>query len=198
MRLTTQLFSVAVTAIFVQNLALVYMLVSDVFVSLSHTQKGWLRYSLLVTASTTLASLFAWLLNQFVLVRFGLSFLAPFTFALVVAAIGLLAEVLLRRFAPGFRKSLGAILPASVFNCAVFGLVFINVQMNTRSVFGTVFYGFCAGIGYLLALFMASCALERAAYSTPPRAFKGTPIAFITAGIMSLAFAGFMNIRIPF
>lgn len=198
MKSTALFFSVAMTAIFVQNLAMMYMLVSDVFVRVVRTPRTWLKYGLTITMYTTLASALAWVLNRFVLLPFGVDWLSPFAFILVIVALELMAEVVLRRFAPGIREKLGSLLPASAFNCAVLGLLFINVQMNTRSIFGTVYYGFFAGVGFLAALFISASAMERAAYSTPPKAFRGLPIAFITAGIISLAFMGFYNIRIPF
>ena len=198
MKSTALFFSVAMTAIFVQNLAMMYMLVSDVFVRVVRTPRTWAKYGLAITVYTTLSSALAWVLNRFVLLRFDLEWLSAFSFILVIVALELLTEAVLRRFAPGLRKRLGSLMPASAFICAILGLLFINVQMNTRSIFGTVYYGFFAGVGFLAALFIASSALERAAYSTPPKAFRGMPIAFITAGIISLAFMGFYNIRIPF
>ena len=156
-----------------------------------------MKYGVLVTISTTVASALAWVLNRFVRNVFGLNWLSPFAFILVIVLMELAAELLFMKFGKSLRKKLGSLLPASAFNCALLGLLFINVQMNTRSIFGTVFYGFCAGIGSV-ALLIASNAMERVAYSTPPRAFKGLPIAFVTASLISLAFMGFTNIRIPF
>lgn len=193
-----EFFSIAVTAIFVQNLVMVYMLTSNVFIKVLKAPASWMKYGVLVTISTTVASALAWLLNRFVLNVFGLAWLSPFAFILVIVLMELAAELLFMKFGKGLRKKLGSLLPASAFNCALLGLLFINVQMNTRSIFGTIFYGFCAGIGFLVALLIASNAMERVAYSTPPRAFKGLPIAFVTASLISLAFMGFTNIRIPF
>jgi electron transport complex protein RnfA len=193
-----EFFSIAVTAIFVQNLVMVYMLGSNVFFKVLKTPASWMKYGVLVTISTTVASALAWVLNKFVLNEFGIEWLSPFAFIFIIVLIEFAAELLLLKFAKPLRKKLGSILPASAFNCALLGLLFINVQLNTRSIFGTVFYGFCAGIGFILALLIAANAMERVAYSTPPRAFKGIPIALITASLISLAFMGFTNIRLPF
>jgi electron transport complex protein RnfA len=193
-----EFFSIAVAAIFVQNLVMVYMLSSNVFFKALRSPASGFRYGALVTAATTLSSAIAWVINRFVFKIFGFEWLAPFVFILVIVLLELIAEIVLHRFATSLRKSIGGLLPASAFNCAVLGLVFINVQMNTRSIFGTAFYGFCAGVGFIFALFIAASAMERVGYSTPPRAFKGLPIAFITASLISLAFMGFSDIRIPF
>ena len=193
-----EFYSIAITAIFVQNLVMVYMLGSNVFFKVIKSPTSGFLYGILVTIATTAASLLAWLLNKFVLKAYDLNWLSPFAFIIVIVLLEFAAEVLLRRFAGGLRKKIGSLLPASAFNCALLGLMFINVQLNTRGIFGTMFYGFCAGLGFLAALFIAANAMERVLYSTPPRAFKGLPIAFVTASILSLAFMGFQSIRIPY
>ena len=195
---SAEFFSIAVTAIFAQNLVMFYMLSSNVFFKALKNPVSGIKYGVLVTISTTAASVLAWLLNKFVLKEYALDWLSPFAFILVIILLELAAELLLRKFARGLRKKLGTLLPASAFNCAILGLMFINVQMNTRGVWGTMFYGFCAGLGFIVALFITANALERVLYSTPPRAFKGLPIAFITASLISLAFMGFVNIRIQY
>jgi electron transport complex protein RnfA len=193
-----EFFSIAVTAIFVQNLVMVFMLSSSVFFKAIKNPASGILYGVLVTISTTVASTLAWLLNKFVIKEYGLDWLSPFAFILVIILMELAAEVVMRKFAKGLRKKIGTLLPASAFNCAILGLMFINVQINERGIWGTMFFGFCAGLGFIVALFVASNAMERVQYSTPPRAFKGLPIAFVTASIISLAFMGFANIRIPF
>lgn len=193
-----EFFSIAVAAIFVQNLVMVYMLASNVFFRVLKNPSFRMMFGILVTITTTLSSALAWTLNRFVLKEYGLTYLSPFAFLFVIILLEFAAEMLLRRFAPGLRKELAGLLPASAFNCAVLGLVFINVQLNTRGILGTTFYGLCAGIGFLLVLFIAGNAMERVRSSTPPVAFRGLPIAFVTAGILSLAFMGFSGIRIPF
>lgn len=193
-----EFFSIAVTAIFVQNLVMVYMLASNVFFKVLKKPVSSFMYGVVVTITTTVASPLAWLLNRFVFKEFGFDYLSPFAFIFIIVLIEVAAELILLKFAPGLRRRLGSLLPASAFNCAVLGLVFINVKINTRGILGTTFYGFCAGLGFVLVLFIAANAMERVGYSTPSKAFKGLPIAFITAGLISLAFMGFMGIRIPF
>jgi electron transport complex protein RnfA len=192
-----EFFSIAVTAIFAQNLVMVYMLSSNVFFKALKNPVSGIKYGVLVTISTTAASVLAWLLNKFVLKEYALDWLSPFAFILVIILLELAAEIVMRKFAKGLRKKLGTLLPASAFNCAILGLLFINVQMNI-GILGTAFYGFCAGLGFIAALLITSNALERVLYSTPPRAFKGLPIAFITASLISLAFMGFANISIKY
>lgn len=194
----SSLWSVACTAILVQNLIFVWMLGSNnFFKAVNNTVSGYV-YAAGVTIFTTLASALAFPLNRYVLIHFNLKFLTPFAFVFVLCFLEVLFELLLLKLAPSFRKEIGKLLPASAFNCAVLGLIFINVQTGTRGFFGTVFYGFCAGLGFMLAFFIISKALERAAHSSPPAAFRGLPISLVTASIISLGFMGFLNIQIPY
>lgn len=190
-----ELFSLAVTAIFVQNLVMVWMLGSNVFFKALRSPVAGMKYGVLVTISTTVASVVAWLLKKYLLSPYGLDFLSPFAFALVVVVLGLAAELLLRLMKEPFKK-LGALVPASVFNVAVLGLVLINVGQSRRSLGGALLFGLFAGIGYLFALFTAASAMERVRNSTPPAAFRGAPIALVTASLISLAFMGFAGMQL--
>lgn len=194
----SEMASLAVTAIFVQNLVLVWMLASDTFLRALKSPVAGLRFGVAVTGGTTLAAALGWLLSRFVLSRPGLGFLAPFAFAFAVALLDVAAELVIRRFFPGRKGELSRLVQASAFNCAVLGLVLLNYQSAARGFVGTVFYGFCAGLGFLLALFTAASAMERVRYSTPPKAFRGLPVALVTTGLLSLAFMGFSGIQIPY
>ncbi|MDR3552882.1 MAG: Rnf-Nqr domain containing protein [Clostridia bacterium] len=188
--------SILIAAIFVQNVVFVMLLCSNNFFKTAKSPATGLIYSACITVCVTFASAGAWLVNRYLLVPFGLKFLAPFAFVLVIALLEVVAELLLIRFAPALHRRLGRLLPATAFNCAVLGIVFYNIQTSPRGFFGAVFYGFCAGLGYILAFMITAAAMKKLEYSNPPTAFGGLPIALITAGIMSMAFMGFMNIQI--
>lgn len=194
----TQFWSLAVSAIFVQNLVLIYFLWDGSFYKAIKKPKTGLLFGILVTAATTLSSVLCWLLNRFVLRQFSLEFLAPFAFVLVITLLETAAYAAIKAISPKYKDEILKILPASAFGCAVLGLVLINVQANTRGFFGTAFYGLCAGIGYLAAIFLVMSALERVRFSAPPPVFKGLPIALVTAGIISLGLMGFSGIVIPY
>ncbi len=193
-----QFWSLAVSAIFVQNLVMVYMLCDGGFFKALKSPVSGLIYGLLVTAATTVSSMLSWVVNRFLLRPFSLTWLSPFAFIFIIAMLEILAEKLFALFAPGYKDAFHRLLPASAFNCAVLGLVFLNVQVNMRGFLGTTFYGFCAGIGYLAVLFMAASALERVRFSAPSKFFKGLPIALVTTSIISLGLMGFSGIVIPY
>lgn len=194
----TQFWSLAVSAIFVQNLVLIYFLWDGSFYEAIKKPRTGLAYGLLVTAATTVTSIFCWLLNRFVLRPFSLTFLAPAAFIVIIVLLAAAVRFIVKLASPNHMEGILKILPTSAFGCAVLGLVLINVQMNTRGFFGTAFYGFCAGIGYLAAIFLVMSALERVRFSSPPSVFKGLPIALVTASLISLGLMGFSGIVIPY
>jgi Na+-translocating ferredoxin:NAD+ oxidoreductase subunit A len=193
---SAQVASIAVSAIFVQNIVLIYMLCDgSYFKALKSPVSGFL-YGIFVTASMTVASMLAWVVNTFLLRPFSLAWLSPFVFILIIVLIEIAAEFIVAFAFPNYKRALRKLLPVSAFNCAVLGLVFLNIQVNMRGFWGATLYGFCAGIGYLGALFIAANALERIRFSSPPNVFKGLPIALVTASLISLAFMGFTRIVI--
>ena len=195
---SAQFMSIAVSAIFVQNIIMVFMLCDGSFFTALRSPISGFLYGTFVTAAMTIASVLAWLCNTFLLRPFSLEWLSSFVFILIIVITEIAAELIVSVAAPNYKKSLRKLLPASAFNCAVLGLVFLNVQVNMRGLSGAAFYGFCAGVGYLVALFIAANALERVRFSSPPNAFKGLPIALVTASLISLAFMGFSGIAIPY
>lgn len=196
--LLNEFWSLTLAAVFVQNVIFVQLMVSNSFFkSVSKPLTGFL-YTGSITVAMTLASAGAWALDRLVLAPFGVRYLSPLAFALVVAALEVAAECLLRRLKPALHERLGTLLPATAFNCAVLGVVFLNVEVYAKGFWGTVYYGFCAGLGVMLAFLIAWAAAEKLRFSEPPESFRGLPIALVTAGIVSLAFTGFLNIQIPY
>jgi electron transport complex protein RnfA len=122
-----------------------------------------------------------------------LSFLRVLTFILVIAALVQLLEVMLQKVSPVLYRALGIYLPLITTNCAVLGAATINAE-NARNVFDSTVFGAFSGVGFALALILFSSIREKLELAEPPKAFEGTPIALITAGILAMAFAGFAGL----
>ena len=144
----------------------------------------------------TLASAVAGLIYNFILVPLDITYLQTIVFILVIAALVQFVEMVLKKFMPGLYVALGVYLPLITTNCAVLGVVLLNVQ-NDYNFIESVVYGITGGIGFLLAIVLFSSIRERLEFSDPPKAFKGFPIALVTAGLMALCFMGFSGLKIP-
>lgn len=141
----------------------------------------------------TLSSAATNLLYEHVLVRFGLTYLKTIAFILVIAALVQFIEMFLRKYLPALYSSLGIYLPLITTNCAVLGSALLNVQNGYNFIYSVTF-GFSAGLGFTLAIVLFAGVRSRLAFANPPKAFKGMPIALITAGLIAMAFSGFSGI----
>lgn len=190
--------SFAVTAIFVQNVILVLVLCDPNYFKLLKSPVSGFAYGISLTVVTTVASMLAWLVYRFFLKPYSLEWLTAFAYILIIAVFEIAAELIISAVLPKKKVIFRKLLTASAFSCAVLGIVINNIQNGQHGIFGAGFYGLCAGIGFMLSLFINANALERVRFSTPPTVFKGLPIALITTGIISLAFMGFARIEIPY
>ena len=147
----------------------------------------------------TLASFITTLLYRNVLqFSFGgekidLIFLQVLVFILVIAALVQLIEIMLQKLSPVLYQALGIYLPLITTNCAVLGAATISAN-NGYTVMESPVFGFFSGVGFALALLLFASLRERLELATPPEAFKGTPIALVTAGILAMAFVGFSGL----
>ena len=147
----------------------------------------------------TLASAACNLVYNFILVRFHLEYLYTIAFILVIAALVQFIEMFLKRFVPALYSALGIYQPLITTNCAVLGAVILNMNNYADKAPGESFiysvaFGFFAAVGFTLAIVIFAGVRARIEYSDPPRSFRGTPIALVTAGLIAMAFSGFSGI----
>lgn len=139
------------------------------------------------------AGTITWLINRLVLAPNDLLYLQTIVFILVIAALVQFVEMVLEKTSPDLYAALGIYLPLITTNCAILGVVLINVQQDYPFMKMLVFtIGSAAGFGLALVLFAGL--RERLRFSNIPKAFRGAPIAFISAGILALAFMGFTGL----
>jgi electron transport complex protein RnfA len=138
----------------------------------------------------TLASGAGWALEHFILIPLSIQFLRILSFILVIAAAVQFTEMAIHKVSPALYQVLGIFLPLITTNCAVLGIALINVQVN-RSFVESVLFGFGSALGFTLVMVIFAGLRERLNLSQVPAAFSGTPIAFVVAGLLSMAFMGF-------
>ena len=142
-----------------------------------------------------LASAICWVIYTYILVPLQLAFLNTLAFILVIAALVQLVEMFLKKSVPSLYSALGIYLPLITTNCAVLGVVLLNVQNNYNFI-ESVVYGVTGGLGFMLAIVLFASVRERIAFSDYPECFEGFPICLVSAGLVALAFMGFSGMKI--
>jgi electron transport complex protein RnfA len=177
----------------VNNVVLVKFLGLCPFMGVSNKLDSALGMGLATTFVLTLAAFASWLLERFVLLPLDIGFLRIMTFILVIAAVVQFTEMAVRKLSPALYQVLGIFLPLITTNCAVLGIALLNVQQE-HGVLESVLYGFGSALGFTLVMVLFAGLRERLALAQVPDTFAGTPIAFIAAGLLSLAFMGFAGL----
>jgi electron transport complex protein RnfA len=149
--------------------------------------------SMATTFVLTIASMSSYLVESFILEPLGISYLRTLSFILVIAVVVQFTEMVVHKTSPTLYRLLGIFLPLITTNCAVLGVALLNVT-EQHSFLESIFYGFGAAVGFSLVLVMFAAMRERLAAADVPFPFKGAAIGMITAGLMSLAFMGFIGL----
>jgi electron transport complex protein RnfA len=186
-------FLIILSTALVNNVVLVKFLGLCPLMGVSNKLDSALGMGLATTFVLTLAAFASWLLEHYVLMPLDLGFLRILTFILVIAVVVQFTEMAVRKISPALYQVLGIFLPLITTNCAVLGVALLNVQ-HENSFLESLLYGFGSAIGFTLVLVMFAGLRERLALANVPAAFNGSPIAFIVAGLMSLAFMGFAGL----
>ncbi len=126
---------------------------------------------------------------------FDLRFLETIAFILIIASLVQFVELVLKKMSPALYDALGIFLPLITTNCAILGVAELNTMSLGYGFLESVVHGFSAGVGFLLALLMMSGVRERLEFAPIPRFMRGLPVAFITSGLMSMAFLGFSGLK---
>ncbi|MBM4148114.1 MAG: electron transport complex subunit RsxA [Lentisphaerae bacterium] len=189
----TELVLLVVGAVLVNNFVLHRFLGICPFLGVSRDIPTALGMSAAVVFVVTCAAAVTWPLQYFVLERFGAGYLQTIAFILVIATFVQLVELVLKKAAPALHRGLGIYLPLITTNCAVLGVTVLSIKKGLNFV-ESIFFALGAALGFGLALLIFTGMRERIARAYPPRAFQGTAIALVTAGLLSLAFMGFAGL----
>lgn len=182
-----------IATVLVNNFVLVKFLGLCPFMGVSSKLETAIGMSLATTFVLTLASAASYLVETYLLIPLSLGFLRTMSFILVIAVVVQLTEMVIQKSSPTLYRLLGIFLPLITTNCAVLGVALLNINEH-HSFIESLLYGFGAAVGFSLVLILFASMRERIAAADVPLPFKGTSIAMITAGLMSLAFMGFTGL----
>lgn len=186
-------FAIVIGAIFVNNVVLSQFLGICPFLGVSSKVDTSLGMSAAVTFVMALTAVVAWSIQEFILVPFGIEYMQTIVFILVIAALVQMVEIILKKVSPSLYQALGIFLPLITTNCAVLGVAILMIQKEFSLLQGVV-YSVSSALGFALALVLFAGIRERLDFEEVPAAFRGVPIALVTAGILAMAFMGFSGL----
>ena len=184
---------ILVITILVNNFVLVKFLGLCPFMGVSKKMDTAIGMGFATTFVLTLASITSYLINTYLLIPLELEYLRTIAFIVTIAAVVGFTELVVNKTSPVMHQSLGVFLPLITTNCAVLGVALLNVGAS-NSFLQSAVYGFGAAVGFSFVLVLFSGIRERIESADVPKIFQGVPIALITAGLMSMAFMGFIGL----
>lgn len=193
---------IIISAIFVNNILLAQFLGICPFLGVSNKLSTAVGMSGAVCFVITLATLVTYLLQTYVLAPLHIEFLQTIAFILVIAALVQMVEIVLKKVSPSLYSALGIFLPLITTNCAVLGVALIVVtkeftfggEAHMLNLAESLVYALATSVGYGLAMILFAGIRETLSLNGVPKAFRGIPIALITASIMAMAFMGFSGL----
>ncbi|NLP01671.1 MAG: RnfABCDGE type electron transport complex subunit A [Fibrobacter sp.] len=196
----TSLIGISIGAVLINNFVLSRFLGLCPFFGVSKKLSSAIGMGMAVIFVMAMASSFTWVINSYILVKFGVDYLQTIVFILVIAALVQLVEMALQKYSPALYEALGIYLPLITTNCAVLGVAIINTGVNQLtgnpySFIESLVNGVTSGVGFMLALILMAGIREKLELANVPKAMEGLPITFITAGLMALAFLGFAGLN---
>lgn len=201
---------IAIAAIFINNFVLSRFLGICPYMGVSKQIDSAIGMGFAVVFVMTLASFVTWLIYEYMLLPTekniffmmfnlesppDLSYLRTISFILVIASLVQFVEMVIQKVSPALYKSLGIFLPLITTNCAILGVAVLNIDYKLN-LLESIVQAFSAGVGFTIALVLMAGIREKLEMADVPEALKGTPIAFIMAALMSMAFLGFSGLSL--
>ena len=189
------IMGILIAALLSQNFILVKFYGICPFMGVSKKIDTAIGMGMAVTFVMAIASAACWAVNEYLLIPLNLAYMQTVTFILVIATLVQVVEMFLKKFVPALYQALGVFLPLITTNCAVLGVVLVNVQSGYNVLVSTI-NGAAGGLGFTIAIVLFASIRERVDKTDCPESFKGYPITLIAAGLLALAFMGFSGLTI--
>lgn len=190
-----EIIAILLSALLTENFVMVKFYGICPFLGVSKKTETAIGMGMAVTFVMGIASLFTYLANTYLLEKFNLQYLQTILFILIIAGLVQLVEMFVKKTMPPLYNALGIYLPLITTNCAVLSSALLNVQ-NGYNLLYSVLFGVFAGLGFTLAIVLMAGIREYIDENSVPKAFRGFPIALITAGLMAIGFMGFSGFSI--
>ena len=188
-----EIFFIVIVAMLTENFVLAKFLGICPFLGVSKKISTSIGMSAAVLFVMLVASVITFAVNKYLLIPFEIEYLQTITFILIIASAVQLTEMAIQKLSPALYQALGIYLPLITTNCAVLGLAVLNIQRD-YGLLAVIAHSVGAAAGFALALVLFAGLREKMDTLDIPKSFRGAAIAFITAGILSLAFMGFAGL----
>ena len=188
-----KIITIIISAILVNNYITAQFLGICPFLGVSKKVDTALGMGFAVIFVMTIASAFAYFVQEFILVKFHIEYLQTLAFILLIAALVQFVEMFIKKASPSLYQALGVYLPLITTNCAVLGVAILNVD-NGYNLIESVINGAASAVGFTLAIVLFAGIRERLELSEIPEVLEGFPVALVSAGLMAVAFLGFSGL----
>ena len=189
----TGFIAILITSILVENYVLSKFLAICSFLGVSKNLKSAMSMSIAVIFVMLVATAVTWPVYYFILEPNDLAYLQTIVFILVIAALVQFVEMFIKKSSPSLYSALGIFLPLITTNCAVLGVVVLNITKSYNFAESMV-NSLGAGVGYMVAMFLFNGVRSKVDNADVPECFKGVPITLCAASIVSISFMGFTGL----
>ena len=189
-----QYLIIIISAILVNNIVLSQFLGICPFLGVSKKLSTALGMTGAVTFVMTLATMVTYLMHSYLLVPLGLEYLRTITFILIIATLVQMVEIILKKISPQMYQALGVFLPLITTNCAVLGVAILALGLPDTTLIKAMVFAMANALGFGLAIIVFSSIREQLELANIPKGMQGVPIALLVAGLLSLAFMGFVGL----
>ncbi len=188
-----QYLIIIISAIFVNNIVLSQFLGICPFLGVSRKIETAIGMTAAVTFVMTLSTMVTFLLHSYLLVPLELEYLRTITFILVIATLVQMVEIILKKASPQMYQALGVFLPLITTNCAVLGVALLALGIPDSTLLKAMVFAISNALGFGLAIIVFSSIREQLELVNIPKGMQGVPISLLVAGLLSLAFMGFVG-----
>ncbi|PID87941.1 MAG: electron transport complex subunit RsxA [Bacteroidia bacterium] len=185
---------IVISAIFVNNVILSKFLGVCPFFGVSKQVSTALGMGGAVIFVMTVSTAVTYLIQKYILEAYSIEYMQTITFILVIASLVQLVEIILKKVSPSLYQALGIFLPLITTNCAVLGIAIIAAETENFNLIKSTVFAAASAVGFALALVLFAGLREHMELQDIPEGMKGTPIAFIVAGLLAMSFMGFSGI----
>ena len=189
----TEYLLIIISVVLVNNIVLSKILGLCPFMGVSKKLDTSVSMSAATAFVLTVGSITSWLINYYLLIPYSLEYLRTISFIVIIAAVVQFTEMVMEKYYPYLYRVLGIFLPLITTNCAVLGIPLLNAQLS-HNLLEAALFGLGGALGFSLVLILFASLREKFEGADTPELMRGSALAMLTAGLMSLSFMGFIGL----